>query len=258
MPTTFGAYHELFVGGGALFFSLYRQGKLERKRVTLADRNLELITAYRALQEDCEGVIEALQQFRYLKEQFYEVRAWDWRSLQAPLAAARMIYLNRTGFNGLYRVNSKGGFNVPFGRHKKPRICNQENLRAVSKALQGVELLEAPFEEAARRVRRGDFVYCDPPYVPLSSTAFFVAYSQGGFDLEDQERLALSFERLAKKGAKVMLSNSSAPWVTRRYKGKHIHQVLAVRNVNSKVDQRGPVAEVIVTSYPVAASGEEG
>ncbi len=253
IPREFSGYHEPFLGGGALFFALTRKGILRGKKVHLSDSNEELVSTYQAIQDDVEAVIESLQQFQYDRDQFYEVRAWDWKALPPPLAAARMIYLNRTGFNGLYRVNSKGGFNVPFGRYNKPRICDAENLRAVAKALRGAKLRNASFEEAVRRTRKGDLVYFDPPYEPVSRTSNFVAYARQGFGREDQERLASEFERLDRKGVMVMLSNSSAAWVKNRY--RQFEEVQASRLVNAKATGRGRVAEVIVTSYPVRAAG---
>jgi DNA adenine methylase len=251
LPTEFRDYHEPFLGGGALFFALFRKGLLRGRRVRLSDSNEELVRTYQAIQDNVVAVIESLQQFHYDRDQFYEVRAWDWRTLEPPLAAARMIYLNRTGFNGLYRVNSKGGFNVPFGRYKNPRICDAPNLRAVSQALRSVDLSIAPFEKASRRVKKDDLVYFDPPYEPLSRTSSFVAYARQGFGREDQERLAGVFEALAEKGAKVVLSNSGAAWVQDRYSAFTLLEVWASRLVNARSESRGPVAEVIVTSYPV-------
>jgi len=162
---------------------------------------------------------------------------------------ARMIFLNKTGFNGLYRVHSKGQFNVPLGRYKNPLICDKDNLKAVSKALLQVELHQESFDKVLDRAKRGDFVYFDPPYVPLSETANFVGYDQNGFGVSDQERLAEVFSRLAHRGVKVMLSNSDTPWVQERYKAFRQVKVMAKRLVNTRAYRRGPISEILVLGY---------
>lgn len=251
LPKRFNDYHEPFLGGGALFFGLVRAGLLDGHRAILSDTNPELIATYRAIQHDVESVIAALQRHRHDRAEFCRVREQDWRALSPPEAAARMIYLNRTGFNGLYRVNRQGRFNVPFGRYQNPRLCDPDNLRAVSQALRGTRLAVGPFEDVLDRARRGDLVYFDPPYVPLSPTASFVSYAKDGFSLADQERLAETFEKLSRRGVRVMLSNSSAAWVRQRYREHRICEVLARRNVNSKAERRGPIKELIVISFRV-------
>jgi DNA adenine methylase len=251
LPQRFNNYHEPFLGGGALFFGLARSGLLDGRTAYLSDTNPELIATYRAIQSDVTAVISALRSHRHDRDEYYRVRAQDWRALPASEAAARMIFLNRTGFNGLYRVNNKGRFNVPFGRYKNPTVCDEENLLAASRALRGVKLALESFEHVVSRARRGDLVYFDPPYVPISRTASFVSYAPGGFSVEDQERLARTFEELKRRGVNVMLSNSSAPWVRERYRNHYLTEVMARRNVNSKGDRRGPVKELLVTSYRV-------
>ena len=249
LPERIGNYHEPFLGGGALFFALVRAGLLAGHKAFLSDTNPELIAAYRAIQHDVEAVISCLRRHRHDRAEFYRVREQDWRALSPPEAAARTIYLNRTGFNGLYRVNRQGRFNVPFGRYKNTRFCDEDNLRAVSRALRKAKLCQEPFERVLARTQRGDLVYFDPPYVPLSPTASFVSYAKDGFSLEYQERRAEAFEELTHRGVHVMLSNSAVPWVRRRYQGHRIHEVLARRNVNSKAERRGPIKELLITSY---------
>jgi len=249
-PSELGDYHEPFVGGGALFFELYRSGRLGERRAFLSDVNKELISAYSAVKRHVAKIVRLLNEHRYEKDHYYRVRALDPWSLSVAERAARTIFLNRTGFNGLYRVNSKGGFNVPFGRYKDPLICDERNLRAVSRALKSVALSCEPFDRVVDRASKGDFVYFDPPYVPLSETANFVNYAQNGFGLADQERLAEVFRKLAENRVFVMLSNSDTPWVREHYRGFPFVEVKAIRNVNSRSDKRGPVGELIVMSYP--------
>lgn len=259
-PVDFNAYHEPFMGGAALFFALQRDGRLKGKRVVLSDINHELVGTYRAIQRDVGKVIDKLRKhqrkFRGLadderrREYFYSVRQQDPTALGQPAMAARMIFLNRTGFNGLYRVNSKGKFNVPFGRYKNPLICDEDNLEAVAKALAGVELAAESFDSVLKNASRGDFVYFDPPYVPLSATAYFVSYARSGFGPKDQEKLAETMRKLKAKGVSVMLSNSDTREVKRMYKDKfQIQKVAATRRINSKADKRGSVNELVVTSY---------
>ena len=243
LPQSFNRYFEPFLGGGALFF------ELQPVRAFLADANDELIDTYAAVRDDVEGVIRHLKRHRYNQDDYYKVRERNPARLSPAGRAARMIYLNRTGFNGLYRVNSKGLFNVPFGRHANPRICDENNLRCVSASLSDAELAIASFEHVLEYARKGDFIYMDPPYIPLSQTSNFVAYQKHGFGMENQEMLAGMFEKLDKRGCRLMLSNSDVPWMKQRYTGFRIRRICAARCVNSKASARGPVGEVIVTNY---------
>jgi DNA adenine methylase len=245
-----GRYHEVFVGGGALFFGM-SQFDLKPKGARLTDLNAELIACYSSIRDDVEDVIQALRKHKYDKDHFYEVRDLEPAKLRPAERAARMIFLNKTAFNGLYRVNSRGRFNVPFGRHSNPMICDAENLRACSLALADAELEVADFSKVTEHAEPRDFVYFDPPYVPVSDTSYFTAYSPGGFGWEDQQRLAETFRKLAKAKVKVMLSNSDTPEVRKLYKDKsfRIVSVEATRRINSVVDGRGKIAEVLVLSY---------
>jgi DNA adenine methylase len=191
-------------------------------------------------------VIEHLAAHRYERDYFYRVRAQQPEALSLVERAARMIYLNRCGFNGLYRVNAAGRFNVPFGRYRNPRICDADNLQAVARALRGVELERAPFERVLERAAPGDVVYFDPPYVPLSTTARFTSYARDGFGPDAQQRLAEVFSALAGRGVRVMLSNSDTPLVHELYAGFRRDAVQARRAVNSRKDRRGPVGELLV------------
>jgi len=243
IPKTFKAYHEVFLGGGALFFAL------GPRAARLTDVNTELIDCYRAVRDDVDGVIAALRKHRYEKEHFYKVRALAPESLSPAARAARMIFLNKTAFNGLYRVNSSGRFNVPFGRHRNPLICDVENLRACSVALAQAATEIADFSAVADHAKRGDFVYFDPPYVPVSDTSYFTSYSVGGFTWDDQRRLAEVLRLLSKRKVKVMLSNSDAPQLRALYSEFRIETVEATRRINSQVGGRGKINEILVLNY---------
>jgi DNA adenine methylase len=242
VPPGYRRYFEPFLGGGALFFD-----RLPEKGV-LSDVNAEIVGCYVAVRDQVDKLIRALKVHRYEADHYYAVRDTDPHSLAPIERAARTIFLNKTGFNGLYRVNRSGKFNVPFGRYARPLICDEDNLRACSKALAKVELVVADFEGAVARARLGDFVYFDPPYVPLSRTATFTAYAAGGFGLEQQQRLAALFARLAGRGVHVLLSNSDVPEIRTLYAAYRIETVKATRTINSKATRRGPVSEVLVTA----------
>lgn len=248
-PARFQNYHEPFMGGAALFFALHRAGRFYEREVHLSDVNRELVETYLGVRDQAERVIKLLRDHPYDKAHYYRVREQNPFGLGTSALAARFIYLNRAGFNGLYRVNKSGGFNVPFGRYKNPTICDADNLRAAARALRSANIHNGGFETVLTRAEPGDFVYFDPPYVPVSETSNFVGYAKGGFDLGMQEKLARVFEKLAAKGVYVMLSNSEAPWVKERFSEFHQFVVSARRNVNSKAEKRGPVGELIVTSY---------
>jgi DNA adenine methylase len=243
LPRRFRRYFEPFAGGAALFFSL------RPRQALLADVNAELIDCYVAARDEVDALIEALGRYRYATEDYYRTRAIDRTSLPLAERAARTIYLNKTGYNGLYRVNRAGKFNVPMGRYSNPLVCDAANLRACSKALEGVDLRVADFEEVAGRAKPGDFVYFDPPYVPVSDTADFTSYVPGGFGPDQQRRLALVFAKLARRGVHAMLSNSDTPTVRELYRGFRIDAVLAARYINSRGSRRGKVGEVVVTSF---------
>jgi DNA adenine methylase len=246
LPRECANYFEPFAGGAALFFSLHRRF---RGNVVLSDINRELVDCYLAVQTRVEDVIRALEVHVYSAVHYYRVRDIDPDGVSLPERAARTIYLNRAGYNGLYRVNRAGRFNVPFGRHTNPLLCNAEKLRACSAALAGVKIEVRDFEEVLTNAKERDFVYFDPPYVPLSDTADFTSYVAGGFDWHEQERLAGVFGELANGGVRVMLSNSDTPAVRRLYAGFRIHTVSAPRSINSNANRRGKVGEVVVRNF---------
>ncbi|MGA1624873.1 MAG: DNA adenine methylase [Prochlorothrix sp.] len=247
VPEQFKTYFEPFVGGGALFFSL------QPILAHLTDINPDLINMYQVIQTEVEALIEDLQQHRNTADYFYRIRNVDrspayatWSPIQK---ASRLIYLNKTCYNGLYRVNSKGHFNSPYGSYKNPTLVDHKNLRACHCALQEVTIEVASFEAVLTQASTGDFVYFDPPYVPVSSTANFTSYSQDGFGPEMQERLRDVCVELDRRGVQFMLSNSYAPIVLELYGGFRIDTVQASRAINSNAAKRGKVKEVIVRNY---------
>lgn len=244
----FRHYHEPFIGGGALFFALARIGRL-RHRSYLSDVNPNLIDVYLGIRDHVETVINLLRKHKahHCEEHYYAVRAEVPQEL--PERAARVIYLNKTCFNGLYRENSKGHFNVPLGRYANPRICDEQNLRAVALTLQQVDLAARRFETIANFARKGDLVYFDPPYMPVSQTADFTSYSKSGFGIEEHQKLANISRRLAQRGIHVIVSNSSSKLVYDLYDDFYMYEVYANRLVNSKANKRGKVPEALVTSF---------
>ncbi|NMC63234.1 MAG: DNA adenine methylase [SAR324 cluster bacterium] len=247
LPKKMERYIEPFVGGGALLFSLQPQKAL------IIDINAELINAYKIVKHDVESLIKSLRRHVYEEDYYYSLRNADrskgfnrWTSVRK---ASRLIYLNKTCFNGLYRVNSKGLFNVPFGRYTNPTIVDAENLRNCSRILKRVQIRQGSFEIIEPQIRSGDFVYFDPPYVPLNSTSYFTAYDRHGFDLKMQEALFELCCRLDKKGIPFMLSNSYSSFVKSRYKKFRVELVEATRAVNSKSDARGKINELIIRNY---------
>lgn len=241
VPERYGRYFEPFVGGGALFF------ELRPNAAVLTDVNARLIRTYRGVKNDVESVIELLRGCRHEEGFFYEQRDVDIDAKSDAEVAAWFIYLNKVGFNGLYRVNRKNRFNVPFGRHRNPTICDEETLRACSAALAGAELEVADFATAVAGAEAGDLVYFDPPYVPVSVTSSFTSYTSDRFDRAGQERLRDLALDLKGRGVHVLLSNSSAPLVRDLYQsGFETIEVSATRLVNSKVTRRGAITELVI------------
>jgi DNA adenine methylase len=248
-PEGFSAYHEPFVGSGAFFFSLRGAGLLSS--ATLSDSNQELINTYHMVRSEVEELISrlAFHQANHSKEHYYAIRELDLAVLPPVARAARFIYLNKTCFNGLYRVNRQGKFNVPIGRYTNPTICNEPVLRAASAALQGVELRCEDFSSVQNMARAGDLVYFDPPYVPVSLTSNYTSYTVGEFLEPQQRQLAEVFAQLAERGVQVMLSNSDTSLVRELYREFNLHEVRTTRSINSKAELRGKISELVVTSY---------
>jgi DNA adenine methylase len=271
-PGTFVRYIEPFFGSGAVFFDLYGLGALRGRLVCLGDDNADLIGCYRTLRDRPLEVVDALRALaaRHAADAracYYEVRDRRFNPARAagggytPELAAMLIYLNRTGFNGLFRLNRRGEFNVPIGRYAKPTICDPDHLLSVAAALASanVVLEHAPFERLLAGAGTGDFVYCDPPYAPLSSTARFAHYTASGFSEVDQRRLQQAIVAAAARGASIVLSNSSAPQILALYRspeakaaGLTVRFVPARRSINSRAESRGAIEEVLVMSRNLA------
>jgi DNA adenine methylase len=262
IPRNFSRYFEPFVGGGALFFHLLRGSQggefnsphdPSPEQSVLIDINEELINTYRVIKDRTEELIADLKQHIYEKDYYYQIRNIDrtdeYKSWSAVKKASRLIYLNKSCFNGLYRVNSKGQFNTPMGRYKNPKIVDETNLRACSKALQKAQIITGSFLEVEEKITRDDFVYFDPPYAPLNATSNFTGYSQDGFDFQMQSSLRDLCARLDAKGVRFMVSNSNAPLILDLYDHYKIEFVYATRAINSKGHKRGKIPEVIITNY---------
>lgn len=238
-------YYEPFLGGGAVFFHL------RHPYSHLADSNYDLIDLYKTVRDEVYELIKILRTHRNEKEYYYLVRAQDPRTLTPVQRAARFIYLNKTCYNGLYRVNAKGQFNVPFGKYKTPNICDEDGLRAASLLLKNAIIEHTDFENAVSSASRYDFIYLDPPYQPLSKTSSFTGYTPGKFDDNEQVRLAKVFRDLDSKGCYVMLSNSNAPLILELYKDYQINEIQANRAINCKPDGRGKITELVITNYSI-------
>ena len=251
MPKKYNRYFEPFVGGGALFFDL------APKNAVINDFNAELINCYQQIKDNPQELIEILKvhQEYNSKEYYLDLRSADRDEridmMSEVQRAARILYMLRVDFNGLYRVNSKNQFNVPYGRYKNPKIVDENLISAISVYLNNnqLEIKTGDFEKAIVDVRTGDFVYFDPPYIPLSETSAFTSYTHEGFSFADQVRLRDAFKRLSDTGAYVMLSNSSSALVEELYKDFNIHYVEATRTNGAKSSSRGKISEIIVTNY---------
>jgi DNA adenine methylase len=249
LPTQFKRYFEPFAGGAAVFFWLRNQ-RGAKFPATLNDSNEELVNCYQVVQQQPDPLLERLREMAALhsNEYYYEVRA-D-RPEDSLQRAARLIYLNKTCYNGLYRVNASGGFNVPIGRYKDPSIVQEDKIRAAHAALKGVQLWNKSFDEAALAARKGDFVYFDPPYQPLNATSNFTSYTKDQFGMEQQCHLAEVFKQLVKRGCHVLLSNSNSELIRNLYRDYQQVEVQAPRFINSKAAGRASIAELLILASP--------
>ncbi|OGG13240.1 hypothetical protein A2773_01195 [Candidatus Gottesmanbacteria bacterium RIFCSPHIGHO2_01_FULL_39_10] len=250
IPKKFKNYYEPFMGGGAMFFYL------QPEKAVLSDNNQELIKTYEGVRDNPEEVIRVLRELKskHSKDLFMKIRNLDreidiYKKLSNGEIAARMIYLNQTCFNGLYRVNQKSQFNVPIGSSLNRLICDEHTIRSASKVLKKIELKEADFEATVKDAETGDFIYLDPPYYPVSAYSDFTRYTKEKFYQEDQVRLKEQIDRLKAKGCKVMLSNSDCDFIKNLYKDYKIHEVQSSRSLNCKKDRRGKVSELLIMSY---------
>ncbi len=249
LPKKYISYYEPFLGGGAFLFDL------QPKQAVINDSNPELINCYRIIRDSVDELIEDLGRHKNQEDYYYKIRELDRKKgfkNQTPVErASRIIYLNKTCYNGLFRVNSKGQFNVPFGRYKNPNILDLSVLKAVSKYLNEnqVEILNGDFEIAVKKARKGDFIYFDPPYDPVSDTASFTGYDINGFNRNEQERLKATVDELDKKGCYVLLSNAYTDFIVDLYKDYKQVKVSAIRAINSNAKKRGRVDEILVKNY---------
>lgn len=250
IPDNFSTYYEPFLGGGAVLFHL------QPRKAIVNDINEELINMYLVIKDNVEELIESLKKHKNDEEYYYKIRDLDrdkerYNQLNNIEKASRIIFLNKTCYNGLFRVNSQGQFNVPFGKYKKPDIVNEITLRAVSNYLNNAQITFkcTDFEEALKGIKKGAFVYFDPPYDPVSYTASFTGYDTNGFDQNEQIRLKELCDKLNRRGVKFLLSNSATDFILDLYKEYNITIVKARRVINSKGDKRGEVDEVLVKNY---------
>ena len=247
LPKKFNRYFEPFIGGGALFFNI------QPENAYISDINPELINLYQVIKNNTYELIEDLKQHKNTEEYFYEIRNIDrnskykkWSDIQK---ASRFIYMNRTCFNGLYRVNSKGEFNVPYGKYSNPRILDEVNLLNCSQLFQNTEIRHSDFSEILNNVQKGDFVYFDPPYAPLNETSSFTSYTKEGFGEDMQVKLKELCDELDNMGVHFMLSNSDTKGINKLYKNYEIKKVFASRAINSVASKRGKISEVLVRNY---------
>jgi len=259
VPREYGRYFEPFVGAGALLFDL------QPRCAVINDANNELINCYLAVRDYPGELIEELRRHVLSKEHYYALRAWDRKpdycSRSCVERAARIIFLNKTCFNGLFRVNSQGQFNVPFGNYRNPRIANPAVIQAVSAYLNQAEIsiISADFSLAVESAREGDFVYFDPPYDPLSSTASFTGYSLGSFDRTKQTQLKELCDALTERGCRVLISNSATDFIRSLYSGRdyQVQEVSATRAINSVGSLRGKISELLILNTALRQAIED-
>ena len=250
IPKRMTAYCEPFLGGGAVLFAL------QPKHALVNDLNQDLITVYRVIKEDADALIEHLSRHENTPEYFYRIRDLD-RDKEAYAAmsdvekASRLLYLNKTCYNGLFRVNASGAFNSPYGHYRRPNIVNEQTIRGVSRYFNSCDItfFSGDFASVLEQVPKGGFVYLDPPYDPVSDTASFTGYNRGGFGREEQVRLKECCDALTARGVKFLLSNSATPFIRELYGSYRVSIVQARRAVNSVASRRGAIEEVLVRNY---------
>ena len=243
VPAKYNVYFEPFIGGGALYFAI------APNEAVIADINDDLVNAYSAVRDNPDELLEALSKYKNEKDFYYSIRSQDQNKLSETERAARLIYLNKTCFNGLYRVNKSGQFNVPFANYKNPNLVQTERILAASEILQNTDVRHAGFEKVLVEAKAGDFIYLDPPYYPKDVYSDFKRYNKEQFHTNDHERLAELYNELTERGCYVMLSNSDTPFTRELYKKWRVDTVYAKRLINKDASKRGEVTEIIVTNY---------
>lgn len=250
-PKQITNYHEPFVGGGSIAFHVLK--KYKTNKVHLSDTNEELVNCYNVIKDNVKELIWSLKQYakRHDKIFYYQIRDKDVSKLSRIQRAARFIYLNKTCFNGLYRVNKAGGFNVPIGSYKNPSIVQEKDLQEISKLLKkNVTVKKSSFENVLNRAKKGDFIYFDPPYYPVQKNSF-TTYTKDNFLDEEQKKLAHIFKKLDQRGCYIMLSNSDTDFIKKLYQDYNISIVKARRMINCDATKRGAINELVVTNYPL-------
>ncbi len=249
LPNRIERYLEPFLGSGAMFFFVKQE--YGPKKCFLSDVNADLINCFVVVRDRAQELTPLLEKHRnsHSKGYYYKIRKLDGNKLPSLERAAKFVYLNKTCFNGLYRVNSKGQFNVPIGSYTRPKIYGEETLVKASGLLAGTRLMAMPFENVLKFVKAGDFVYLDPPYFPLSKTSSFTSYTKAAFGEEEQKKLCAVFRKLDKLGCKVMLSNSDHPFIKKLYTGFRIETVSANRLISCDPSTRGKISELVVLNY---------
>ena len=253
VPDKFSRYIEPFVGGGAVFFHLSQKMTAQEIPSLINDINPELVNCYQMVKTQTDALISLLKTHKHEKNYYLAIRNLDRQegglSVLSPLErASRFLYLNRTGFNGMYRLNSKGLNNVPFGRYKNPSFVNEHVLRASAKALIDTQISSQSFQDCLRSARKGDFVYLDPPYVPLNETSYFTSYIKNGFTMNDQKSLAELVTELDKRGVVFVASNSCVPAVRELYGSFRQIEVKAKRAINAHGHKRSAISELLITN----------
>jgi DNA adenine methylase len=257
-PGDIGTYAEPFMGGAAMFFHLAAQPKRRFANAVLSDMNADLVALYQSIQSRLDTLVDRVRALRdehmrregkKRSDHYYEVRDRDASKMKPIDRAARLLFLNKTCFNGLWRVNASGKFNVPYGRYDKPKILDVAVLKAARDALDGVKIVLGDYKKVTRDLAPGDFAYFDPPYVPLSKTSSFTSYAKDGFGPKEQEELASELRRLASIGVSAMLSNAYSAETRTLYSGLRQTKVPAARAINSDPKKRGDVDEIVVMTY---------
>ncbi|EFR32213.1 MAG: DNA adenine methylase [Peptoniphilus harei] len=251
IPKRITTYVEPFLGGGAVLFNL------QPKKAIINDFNKDLINVYRVVRDSPQELLDILKKHdkNNCEDYYYEIRALDrfenYNKISNLEKAARIIYLNKTCYNGLFRVNQAGQFNSPYGKYRNPNIVNEPVILAMSNYFNdnNIKIMEGDYREALKNIRKGAFVYFDPPYMPISSSSSFTGYTENGFNKKDQEELKIECDKLNDRGINFMLSNSAHPYILELYKDYEINIVKARRSINSKGNKRGEINEVLVRNY---------